>query len=195
MIEFCCSKCDKKYTVPPEYAGKKARCKECNHTNVVPLKSRSDAEELIGIKCDKCSYAMKVKSKYAGKKLKCPKCAAVCLVPEPAKPEEVQNTKSSIAFNCGSCGARLSAKEGMQGKAIECTKCGTLAEVPYSEDSEEMDLDYDPSHDDAFMKNLAALGADAKNAEEIEMERPKKKAKAVARKADGGGFLKKLFGK
>ena len=195
MIEFCCSKCDKKYTVPPEYAGKKARCKECNHTNVVPLKSAAASEELISLKCEKCSHPLKVKSKYAGKKLKCPKCAAICLVPDGSAVESETKEGSSLSFNCATCGVKLSAKEGMQGQAIECTGCGTLAEVPYSGTSDDMDLDYDPSQDDAFLKNLVALGADAKNAEEVEIERPKKKAKAGAKRASDGGFLKKLFGK
>ena len=195
MIEFCCSNCDKRYSVPAEYAGKKARCRECNQTNVVPMKDGNQVEKLIAIKCAKCSHQVKVKSKYAGKKLKCPKCASVIAVPDGSEKTNTKPEDSTITFNCVTCGEKLMAKEAMRGKAIECSGCGTLAEVPYSETSDEMDLDYDPSMDVDFINKLAALGADAKNAEEIEIERPKKKAKPTARRPESGGFMKKIFGK
>ena len=36
MIQFNCTMCDHKYRVPDEYAGKKARCKQCKNVNVIP---------------------------------------------------------------------------------------------------------------------------------------------------------------
>lgn len=35
MISFYCAGCGHKYRVPEEYAGKKARCKKCNHINTI----------------------------------------------------------------------------------------------------------------------------------------------------------------
>lgn len=36
MIVFKCSKCNHEYKVADEYAGKKARCKACEHINTIP---------------------------------------------------------------------------------------------------------------------------------------------------------------
>ena len=37
MIVFKCSKCSHEYKVADEYAGKKARCKSCEHINAIPM--------------------------------------------------------------------------------------------------------------------------------------------------------------
>lgn len=37
MIVFKCSKCSQEYRVADEYAGKKARCKSCEHINSIPM--------------------------------------------------------------------------------------------------------------------------------------------------------------
>ena len=36
MVDFQCSKCNHKFSVSSKYAGKRIRCKECNHINTVP---------------------------------------------------------------------------------------------------------------------------------------------------------------
>ncbi len=36
MINFKCSKCGHEYKVADEYAGKKARCKNCENVNLIP---------------------------------------------------------------------------------------------------------------------------------------------------------------
>jgi DNA-directed RNA polymerase subunit RPC12/RpoP len=36
MIKFQCSNCGKNYRVTDEYAGKRARCKDCGTVNVIP---------------------------------------------------------------------------------------------------------------------------------------------------------------
>jgi hypothetical protein len=36
MVNFKCSKCDQKFSVPDKYAGKRIRCKQCNFINTVP---------------------------------------------------------------------------------------------------------------------------------------------------------------
>ncbi len=41
MIQFKCEGCNEKYTVPDEYAGKKVRCKKCDHVNRIPSQKNS----------------------------------------------------------------------------------------------------------------------------------------------------------
>lgn len=36
MIEFNCSKCDHKYRVNDDLAGRKVRCKSCSAVNIIP---------------------------------------------------------------------------------------------------------------------------------------------------------------
>lgn len=36
MIKFTCSNCAQSYRVSDEYAGKRVRCKSCNHINTIP---------------------------------------------------------------------------------------------------------------------------------------------------------------
>ncbi len=36
MITFACEKCDSKYKLADEYAGKRVRCKKCSHVMLVP---------------------------------------------------------------------------------------------------------------------------------------------------------------
>lgn len=36
MIKFTCSNCAQSYRVSDEYAGKRVRCKACNHVNTIP---------------------------------------------------------------------------------------------------------------------------------------------------------------
>ncbi|MHC4551756.1 MAG: MJ0042-type zinc finger domain-containing protein [Planctomycetota bacterium] len=36
MIKFSCSQCSQSYRVSDEYAGKRVRCKSCNHVNTIP---------------------------------------------------------------------------------------------------------------------------------------------------------------
>lgn len=36
MISFKCSQCGHKFSAPDDYAGKKARCKNCEQVNVIP---------------------------------------------------------------------------------------------------------------------------------------------------------------
>ena len=36
MIKFSCSNCSQAYRVSDEYAGKRVRCKSCNHINTIP---------------------------------------------------------------------------------------------------------------------------------------------------------------
>ncbi len=36
MIKFSCSNCSQAYRVSDEYAGKRVRCKGCNHINTIP---------------------------------------------------------------------------------------------------------------------------------------------------------------
>ena len=36
MIKFSCTDCGKAYRVPEEYAGKRVRCKGCQHVNTIP---------------------------------------------------------------------------------------------------------------------------------------------------------------
>lgn len=36
MIDFPCQGCGKKLSVPPDMAGKKGRCKSCDHLNAIP---------------------------------------------------------------------------------------------------------------------------------------------------------------
>jgi len=36
MIKFTCSECAQSYRVSDEYAGKRVRCKGCNHVNTIP---------------------------------------------------------------------------------------------------------------------------------------------------------------
>lgn len=36
MIKFTCSNCAQSYRVSDEYAGKRVRCKSCNHVNTIP---------------------------------------------------------------------------------------------------------------------------------------------------------------
>jgi hypothetical protein len=36
MIEFLCKECGHKYQVADKYAGKKARCKKCMYTTIIP---------------------------------------------------------------------------------------------------------------------------------------------------------------
>lgn len=36
MIKFTCSECAQSYRVSDEYAGKRVRCKACNHVNTIP---------------------------------------------------------------------------------------------------------------------------------------------------------------
>ena len=35
MIKFKCTKCERAYRVPDEYAGKRVRCKECGTVNQI----------------------------------------------------------------------------------------------------------------------------------------------------------------
>jgi predicted Zn finger-like uncharacterized protein len=42
MIKFSCSECSRAYRVSDEYAGKRVRCKGCNHVNLIPAPERSD---------------------------------------------------------------------------------------------------------------------------------------------------------
>ena len=39
MIKFCCPNCGKRFEVAPEWAGKKARCKNCGNSFLVPVAS------------------------------------------------------------------------------------------------------------------------------------------------------------
>lgn len=36
MIRFSCSECSQSYRVSDDYAGKRVRCKGCNHINTIP---------------------------------------------------------------------------------------------------------------------------------------------------------------
>ena len=88
MIDFKCGGCHKEYSVPVEYAGKKARCKVCNHTNTIPLGGEAKVEtEVIVFSCDECGKELKVRQENAGKRVRCPKCKAVCTIPVPVEPE------------------------------------------------------------------------------------------------------------
>jgi len=44
MIIFKCSKCGHEYKVADEYAGKKARCKNCENVNVIPAPTAKPAQ-------------------------------------------------------------------------------------------------------------------------------------------------------
>lgn len=44
MIKFNCSHCSQAYRVSDEYAGKRVRCKSCNHINTIP----QPADDMVG---------------------------------------------------------------------------------------------------------------------------------------------------
>jgi predicted Zn finger-like uncharacterized protein len=49
MIKFTCSNCAQSYRVSDEYAGKRVRCKSCNHINTIPTPTPAvaDSEDSI----------------------------------------------------------------------------------------------------------------------------------------------------
>lgn len=88
MINFTCGGCEKKYSVPEEYSGKKARCKQCSHTNTIPSNDPVESPEpLIAFTCDQCGKNIRVKQEHAGKRVRCPGCAEVCTIPLPVSSE------------------------------------------------------------------------------------------------------------
>lgn len=45
MVDFECSNCNQKFSVPGKYAGKRIRCKKCSSVNVVPGEASIDLDK------------------------------------------------------------------------------------------------------------------------------------------------------
>jgi ubiquitin-protein ligase/DNA-directed RNA polymerase subunit RPC12/RpoP len=48
MIEFSCDRCGRQFSVGGDFAGRRARCKGCGSSLIVPGESQSRAEQLVG---------------------------------------------------------------------------------------------------------------------------------------------------
>jgi DNA-directed RNA polymerase subunit RPC12/RpoP len=83
-ISFQCPSCLVDITLPDQYAGKKARCKECNFKLVVPAAAAEPPAEnaaTIRFVCSSCQRVLRVPGKFAGRQSKCPGCSNPVTVP------------------------------------------------------------------------------------------------------------------
>lgn len=140
MISFSCQGCGHKYKVKDDLAGKRVRCKKCNHIMCIPdsgtkadnsnigsnKKSSGTSQtrlpsEQITIECAMCHHSFLYPERKRGKYVSCPKCYWDTLVPE----------LTTINFKCPSCGNPMEAPESLRDKTILCQVCGV--EVAVSE--------------------------------------------------------------
>ena len=98
-----CPQCGAKFAVPPNLAGRRARCDACDNSFVVPALTPANAAklkpaaktspapaastQLIGFECRVCDTRLYGRADHVGKKIKCPDCGAGTPIPEPPKPK------------------------------------------------------------------------------------------------------------
>lgn len=138
MISFCCQRCSREYKVDDKYGGRKARCKQCDTYNVIPVpkapQQKPAVPDTISFSCDTCGQQLKVKSIHAGKRVKCSSCGQPCLIPNPqaktksAKP--AHQPSEMVSFNCQMCSGRMQAEKSKAGDVVECPQCQCFVEVP-----------------------------------------------------------------
>lgn len=121
-IAIACPKCDKSMKVPAQLAGKKIKCKGCEHVFLVPA-GKSDEEEVVPIMEEDAPKPAKAK-KPAPKPVK----AAVKPEPKPAKKDEDDDdsdgkpygyVETDLGHRCPECANEMEDED-----AIICLNCG-----------------------------------------------------------------------
>jgi len=88
VIDFRCSHCGHRYSVPESYAGKHARCSKCHRPIHVPDASPLTDQHmpsLITFHCPHCGQKIVVAQSHAGRDVTCAKCKHRIRVPQPRK--------------------------------------------------------------------------------------------------------------
>jgi len=98
--KFRCSSCGFEKDVPPQYAGKRARCPKCQaEGRVSEVSSQPTAPAagaaLVKFHCPICDQKIGVPAQHAGKRVLCPQCRNPVTVPAPAKPAAPQAPKAA----------------------------------------------------------------------------------------------------
>jgi len=132
MIEFHCSNCNEKMTVPDDYSDKWVKCRKCNQPTQVPKVQQEHVGKetaIIKFRCSSCNQKIGLPAQYAGKLVRCAKCSQPTRVPEVKQgPEEDAPTK--IKFASPNCNQRFSVADKYAGKQVRCTKCEQVIRVP-----------------------------------------------------------------
>lgn len=134
-----CPNCGKKYNLPGDAAGRKARCKACHETFTV-VAAASAEPDTIKVRCD-CGRSLKVPASAAGQAARCPKCQATITIPDGAMAADAgaddadpfadedllgglsagvaleQPRVDQVSMTCGKCGASTPA-------GPVCSVCG-----------------------------------------------------------------------
>jgi len=100
MIKFSCSNCNKKISIPDNYAGKRGKCPQCGQVVSIPTPQEGtvqDSQAIIKFRCPSCNQKIGVTENYAGKRVRCAKCRQPIQVPEPQKePVQEEFASSSV---------------------------------------------------------------------------------------------------
>lgn len=116
MIEFCCSSCDKKLSVDPKYAGKKAKCPKCQERVRIPQADVVKEDDDLALDFDA------LEAELGGGTKACPKCEQAC------KQNAALCVGCGHAFDANAAKTIHRAKKGaFQSKKIEQRQARTIA--------------------------------------------------------------------